>query len=98
MKLPSGREISNETLAEIIDSWVAEAIQDESFNDAMGVIADFLSDENWEENDPAPYSKQDVDAILDEIRETAAEFWEALWLRFGELHVRIVQKKYPHKD
>jgi len=94
MKLPSGREIPNEVLADIIDYVVLEAMREESFSDAWDSLP--LAD-GWIEGEEG-YDEADALAIAKEIRPTAGSFFRQLWELYGELHVELVHSKYPHEN
>ncbi|MCJ7760834.1 hypothetical protein MUP59_06810 [Candidatus Bathyarchaeota archaeon] len=98
MKLPSEREIPNEVLADIIDSWVLDAMESESFSDGESNVYMGLAESGWNGEDEEGYDEQDRIAIVREIRETAVEFWQRLWEQYGKLHEELVHSKYPHKE
>lgn len=97
MKLPSGREISNEVLADIIDYVVLEAMSEESFSDAWNSLPSDLVCGGWGASGEEDYDDADALAIAREIRETAGEVWLKLTEKYGELHAQIIHKKYPHE-
>lgn len=99
MKLPSGFEVSNSDVAELIDYVVLRAMEEESFSDSWNSLVDELTGDGWvfEGNDKA-LSEEDAIFLAREIRETAGQFWLKLWEQFGKLHVEIVHAKYPHDD
>jgi hypothetical protein len=101
MKLPSGFEVSNSNIAELIDYVVLRAMEEESFSDSWNSLVDELAGDGWDfdgSGSEKRLSEEDAVALAREIRETAGEFWLKLWEQFGKLHVDIVHAKYPHDN
>ena len=97
MKLPSGREISNERIADEIDAWVLRALEaEESLKDWENVTVDSLSEDDFKAG-TAGYGDEDTQFIISEIRSVAQDFYNDLWAEYGRLHEKHVHSRFPHE-
>lgn len=95
MKLPSGREISNSRIADVIDAWVLRALEaDENLRDWESVSADDLSEEG--PNGSKGYNDEDTEFIINEIRPTSQAFLKELENEHLKLYEKHVGTKYPY--
>lgn len=95
MKLPSGREIPNSRIADVIDAWVLRALEsEENLKDWENVSADDLSEEGPDGSEG--YYNDDIEFILNEIRPTAQSFLSELQVEHGKLFEKHVSSKYPY--
>ena len=97
MKLPSGREISNEAIADEIDAWVLRALEaEESLSEWANVTADSLSEIDYKTG-TSGYNYEDVQFIIDKIRPVAQDFFNDLQAEYGRLHEKHVHSGFPHE-
>jgi hypothetical protein len=100
MKLPSGREASNEALG-AITAFLAEMAfaPDGEWVNAKRDLTCILHDDVWIPNGEwlpyKPFDEEDIEAIIKEIEPTASLFFNKLSEQKDLLYTEIIEAKYP---
>lgn len=90
MKLPSGREISTESLADVAEMFAIESFHQENIDEAEETVTDNLRDQFFSlSGTESPFDDNDIVAIMGVVRPVADEVGGALSVKMDEYRPRI---------
>ena len=79
MKLPSGREISIDSLSDVAEIFATEIFHQENTDEAEETVTDWLVDSCFSlSGTESPFDRNDIVAILDAVRPVAEEISSGL--------------------
>jgi hypothetical protein len=91
MKLPSGKEISDEVLRDIADSWVTMGFIEEHAVDIEDAVIDELLDGTY---GGQQFDDTDTEAIIEAIRDVVTDTEGELKDKYSELYIKYIASKH----
>ena len=93
MKLPSGKEITDKVLQDIVDGWAKIAFQDEHVSDSEGAIAEELKEGSYS-TEGESYDEADRAKIIKAVEEVVVDIVIKLEEEYGKLSEEHIAGKH----